>query len=115
LGPFYMPGEGACRNCFDLRLSENAPSPQAVAELAAAREQMAQSQQAAPAFGTLAAYRHWAAALAAAEIVALLSGHRPLRTLNRIITLDLEELTTHDEPCWRVPWCPTCGDGRDRA
>ena len=43
------------------------------------------------------------------ELIARNLLHRPLRTLNRIITLDLEDLTTHDEPCWRVPWCQTCG------
>ncbi|MGA2498254.1 MAG: TOMM precursor leader peptide-binding protein [Tepidisphaeraceae bacterium] len=109
LGPFFVPGEGACYECFRRRLLENTA---AHAELKAAQEQMLATGGSHPAFGTLAAHRHWLAGLAAGEIVAFVRGHRPLRTLNRTITIDLEALTMHAEPAWRVPWCVVCGGGR---
>ena len=61
--------------------------------------------------GTLPAFRYQVAGLAAAEVFAFLSRHRPLRTLNRAVTVDFEAMRTWTEPVWRIPWCPVCGAG----
>jgi bacteriocin biosynthesis cyclodehydratase domain-containing protein len=105
LGPFYIPGEGSCYQCFNSRLLENTAAPE---DLAAAQQHMLETQAPHPGFGTTPAHRHWLAGLAAGEVVAFLTGHRALRTLNRAITVDMEALTMHSEPAWRIPWCPAC-------
>jgi oxazoline/thiazoline synthase len=107
LGPFYVPNEGACYECYRQWWRRNS---RALTELDAAHEQMLTSGRPHPAYGTLPAFRHWLAGMAAAELQALVAGHRPLRTLNRQITIDLEHLAVHGEPVWRIPWCPACGD-----
>jgi bacteriocin biosynthesis cyclodehydratase domain-containing protein len=107
VGPFYLPDDGACYRCFRARLRENTA---AFAELRAAEEQMIATGRPLPETGTLPAHRHLVAGLAAAEIVALLTRERPLRTLNRAITVSLAQLEMWSEPAWRVPWCEACGE-----
>jgi bacteriocin biosynthesis cyclodehydratase domain-containing protein len=106
VGPFYVPGEGSCHRCFRRRLLENAA---AWAELLAAQDLMLETGEPLEGPAVLSAHRHLAISMAVAEIVALLGRHRPLRTLNRAITVALDELRTWSEPVWRVPWCPRCG------
>lgn len=108
LGPFYVPGEGSCYACFRERLRQNTA---AYAELSAAEQQMIESGASLPAYGALPTFRYWLAGLAGAEIVAFFARHRPLRTLNRVITIDYERLRMWSEPAWRVPWCEACGAG----
>ncbi len=109
VGPFFIPQESACYACFRRRLHENTA---AYPELLAAEAAMERSGAPLPACGTLPAHRHQVAGLACAEVVAFLALHRPLRTLNRAVTLDLEGVRLWSEPVWRVPWCPECGDTR---
>jgi len=106
VGPFYVPGEGACQRCLRARLRENTA---AHAELQAAERAMIEGGAPLPAFGCLPAHRYLAAGLAAGEVVAFLVKHRPLRTLNRALTVALEEARMWSEPVWRVPWCEACG------
>ncbi|MCA9270817.1 MAG: TOMM precursor leader peptide-binding protein [Planctomycetales bacterium] len=106
IGPFYIPGEGACFHCYWQRWRENTA---AVEEFDAAAESMLTSGAPLPAYGLLPAFRYQVVGLACSELFAYLTRHRPLRTLNRIVTVDLEGLQTATEPCWRIPWCRTCG------
>lgn len=106
VGPFYLPDDGACHRCFRARLRENTA---AFAELRAAEEQMIKTGRPLPEAGCLPAHRHLVAGLAAAEIVAFLTRERPLRTLNRALTVALAQLEMWSEPVWRVPWCEACG------
>jgi bacteriocin biosynthesis cyclodehydratase domain-containing protein len=105
LGPFYIPGEGACYACFRDRLRQNSLSP---AELIAAEAHMLDHHSPLPAYGAMPTFRYLAVGLTGAEIVAFFTRHRPLRTLNRIVTIDLEKLETGSEPAWRIPWCAAC-------
>ena len=106
IGPFFLPGDGSCYRCFRSRLHENTAAHE---ELAAADRAMEQSGRALPPYGTLPAHRYQVAGLACGEVAAMLCRHRPLRTLNRAITVDLEQVEMIAEPVWRVPWCPSCG------
>lgn len=105
IGPFYIPGDGACYRCLRSRLGENSA---AYSELAAAEQHMLRTEKPLPAFGCLPAHRYLVAGLAALELIAFLARHRPLRTLNRVITVALEQARSWSEPAWRVPWCPGC-------
>jgi bacteriocin biosynthesis cyclodehydratase domain-containing protein len=106
LGPFYVPGEGACYHCFRQRWRQNTAAP---AEFDAAESAMLDRQGPLPAYGTLPAFRYQVVGMACGELFAFLSRHRPLRTLNRAATVDLEGLRLWTEPSWQIPWCPTCG------
>ena len=106
LGPFFVPGEGACLRCYRQRWRENTST---LEEFDAAESAMLASPL--PAFGTLPAYRYQMVGLASAELFAFLTRHRPLRTLNRILTVDFEGMQMAGEPCWQVPWCGACGRG----
>ena len=105
VGPFFVPGEGACHRCLRARLHE---STAAFEELRAAEQHMLETGKPLPAFGCLPAHRHLVCGLAAAEVVAFFTSHRPLRTLNRAITVAFERLEMWSEPVWRVPWCEAC-------
>ena len=107
VGPFSLPDEGACYRCFRARLRENTA---AFAELLAAEGQMIATGRPLPKSGCLPAHRHLVAGLAAAEIVAFITRERPLRTLNRALTVALFQVEMWSEPAWRVPWCESCGD-----
>lgn len=107
VGPFYLPDDGACHRCFRARLRENTA---AFAELLAAEEQMITTGRPLAKTGCLPAHRHLVAGLAAAEIVAFTTRERPLRTLNRALTVALSRAEMWSEPVWRVPWCQACGD-----
>ena len=61
------------------------------------------------AYGILPAFRYQVVGMACAELFAFLSRHRPVRTLNRVATVDLEDLKLWTEPAWQIPWCPACG------
>ncbi len=104
IGPFYVPGESSCYDCYRQRWRQNTA---ALAEADAAWD-AAHERPAVP-HGTLPAFRYQAAGLAASEVFAFISRHRPLRTLNRAVTVDFEALRMWSEPVWRVPWCPSCG------
>ncbi|MHC5114292.1 MAG: TOMM precursor leader peptide-binding protein [Planctomycetota bacterium] len=106
VGPFFVPGESACYACFRHRLHENTA---AWRELIAAETTMERSGRPLSGWGVLPSHRHQVMGLAGAEIVAFFARHRPLRTLNRAVTLDLEGVRAWSEPVWRVPWCPVCG------
>ena len=106
LGPFYVPGEGACYHCFRQRWRQNTAAP---AEFDAAESAMLDRQGPLPAYGILPAFRYQVVGMASGELFAFLSRHRPLRTLNRAATVDLEGLNVWTEPSWQIPWCPTCG------
>jgi bacteriocin biosynthesis cyclodehydratase domain-containing protein len=110
VGPFFVPGEGACARCFRARLRENTA---AFDELVAAERQMLESGEPLPAYGCLPAHRALVAGVAAAELVAYFAKHRPLRTLNRAVTIALEHARMWTEPVWRVPWCPSCGRAKE--
>lgn len=105
IGPFFIPGEGACYSCYRDRLRQNAA---AYPEHVAAEQWMREHRSAQPGYGVLPTFRYQVVGLAGSELVAFVTRHRPLRTLNRAITVDLERLTSWSEPVWRVPWCPTC-------
>jgi bacteriocin biosynthesis cyclodehydratase domain-containing protein len=105
IGPFFVPGEGACYRCMRARLRENT---MAYAELVAAEEHALYSGKALPAPPVGAGHRHWALGMAAVELAAW-SEERPLRTLNRAITVDFASLEAWSEPVWRIPWCRSCG------
>ena len=105
VGPFFVPGEGACLACLRARLRETTA---AFAELDAAERLMRETGEPLPAFGCLPAHRHLVCGLAAGEIVAFFTRHRPLRTLSRAITVALEQAETWSEPVHRVPWCEAC-------
>ena len=106
LGPFYMPGEGACYQCFRDRWRQNTA---ALAEFEAAESAMLAGDGPLAAYGVLPAFRYQVVGMACAELFAFLSRHRPVRTLNRVATVDLEDLKLWTEPAWRIPWCPVCG------
>lgn len=106
VGPFYVPGESSCYACYRERWRQNSAAlAEADAAWAAALEQ---STEPVP-HGILPAFRYQAAGLAVGEVFAFLSRHRPLRTLNRAVTVDFEAVRMWTEPVWRIPWCPTCG------
>lgn len=107
VGPFFVPGEGACYACFRRRWREGSAARK---ELEIAERQMLETRQPLPAFGCVPAFRHGAAAFAAIELTAFVVGHRPLNTLNRALTIDWEGVTSWLEPSWRFPWCDSCGD-----
>jgi bacteriocin biosynthesis cyclodehydratase domain-containing protein len=107
LGPFYVPGEGACYECFRQRWRENSAAP---AEFDAAESTMLASGQPLTAYGTLPAFRYQVVGAACGELFAFLSRHRGLQTLNRAITIRLDGLKLWSEPVWQIPWCPACGD-----
>jgi bacteriocin biosynthesis cyclodehydratase domain-containing protein len=106
IGPFFVPAEGACYRCYRDRWRQNAA---AAAEHAAAERVMIESQKPLPSYGLLPAFRYQVVGLACGEMFALLSRHRALCTLNRVATVDLERMRIWTEPCWRIPWCCTCG------
>lgn len=105
VGPFYVPGEGACYQCFRRRWRENTA---ALEEFEAAESAMLDSGKPLPAYGILPAFRYVVVGLACAELLALLVEHRPLRTLNRTVTVDPDGMKLWTEACWQIPWCPTC-------
>jgi bacteriocin biosynthesis cyclodehydratase domain-containing protein len=111
VGPFYLPDDGACQRCFRARLRENTA---AFAELLAAEEQMIATGLPLAKTACLPAHRHLVAGLAAAEIVAFTTRERPLRTLNRALTVALVQVEMWSEPVWRVPWCQACGEAAAR-
>jgi len=104
IGPFYVPGESSCYECYRQRWRQNTA---ALAEADAAWD-AARQRPAAP-HGTLPAFRYQVAGVAAGEVFAFFSRHRPLRTLNRAVTVDFEALQMWSEPVWRIPWCQSCG------
>jgi bacteriocin biosynthesis cyclodehydratase domain-containing protein len=106
VGPFYVPGEGACYQCFRDRWRQNTA---ALAELEAAESAMLARHEPLVAYGILPAFRYQAAGMACGELFAFLARHRPVRTLNRAVTVDLEGMKLWAEPVWQIPWCPTCG------
>jgi len=106
VGPFYVPSEGACYQCFRQRWRENTA---ALEEFEAAETAMLQSGQPLPAYGILPSFRYVVVGLACAELFALLAEHRPLRTLNRAVTVDPDGMKLWTEACWQIPWCPACG------
>lgn len=106
VGPFFVAGEGACYACYRRRLHENTA---AWPERAAAERFMEQSRRPLAGPAVPPAHRHQVLGLAAGEVVAFLEHRRPVRTLNRAITVDLEGCRTWAEPAWRVPWCEACG------
>ena len=106
IGPFFIPGEGACHRCYRDRWRQNTAS---AAEHEAAERVMIETRRPLPAFGLLPAFRYQVVGLACGEIFAFLSRHRALCTLNRIATVDLERMRIWTEPCWQIPWCRTCG------
>jgi bacteriocin biosynthesis cyclodehydratase domain-containing protein len=105
LGPFFIPAEGACYECFRTRQRENSES---LDELEAAEELMLRNEEALPGYGVLPAHRYWLVGLAVGELLSFWSRHRPLRTCNRAVTVDFETLRTWSEPVWRIPWCERC-------
>ena len=107
IGPFYVPGDGACYECFRQRLRQNTA---ALAELDAAHQKMIEGTQTLPPYGCLPAFRYTVVGLATTEVFAYLSRHRALSTLNRAATVDLDGMALWTEPVWRIPWCPACGD-----
>lgn len=111
VGPFFVPGDGACHACFRARLHENTA---AFAEQRAAEQQMLDTGAPLPGEPCLPAHRALVAGVAVNELVAFFAQHRPLRTLNRAITIALEHARMWTEPVWRVPWCPSCGAGARR-
>ena len=111
VGPFYLPDDGACYRCSRARLRENTA---AFAELLAAEEQMIATGRPLAKTGCLPAHRHLIAGLAAAEIAAFTTRERPLRTLNRALTVALVQVEMWSEPVWRVPWCGSCGEPATR-
>ncbi len=106
VGPFFVPGEGACYQCFRDRLRQNTA---ALPELDAAEAAMLDAKTDFPAYGTLPAFRYQVVGLACAELFAFATRHRPLRTLCRALTVDFEAMTMWSEPVWRIPWCTACG------
>ena len=108
IGPFYVPGDGACLRCLRARLHENTA---AFDELVAAERAMLDSGLPLPAPGCSPSQRHVAVGLAAGEIAAFVTRQRPLRTLNRAITVAFEAAEMWSEPVWRAPWCVSCGTG----
>jgi bacteriocin biosynthesis cyclodehydratase domain-containing protein len=106
VGPFYIPGEGACYQCFRERWRQNAA---ALEEFEAAQSAMLQRKEPLAAYGILPAFRYQVVGMACAELVAYLARHRAVGTLNRAATVDLEGLRAWTEPVWQIPWCPTCG------
>jgi bacteriocin biosynthesis cyclodehydratase domain-containing protein len=106
VGPFYIPGEGACYECFRERWRQNTA---ALEEFDAARSAMIEGKERLPAYGILPAFRYQVAGMACAELIAYLARHRALETLNRAATVDLEGLRAWAEPVWQIPWCPACG------
>lgn len=106
VGPFYVPNESACYQCFRSRWRENTTD---AAEFDAAEVVKRDPRAKLPSFGMLPGSRYHVVGLSCSEIFAFFSRHRPLRTLNRIATVDLEGARTWTEPCWRIPWCPACG------
>ena len=105
IGPFFVPGEGACFHCYRQRWRENTA---ALEEFDAVAQTMLEQGERLPAYGMLPAFRYQVVGIACAELFAFLTRHRPLRTLNRIVTVDLEGLQIASEPCWQIPWCATC-------
>ncbi len=106
LGPFYIPGEGACYRCYRKRWRENTAT---LAEFEAAESAVLDDGETLPAYGILPAFRYHAVGTACAELFAFLARHRSLQTLNRVATIDLEGMQQWTEPCWQIPWCPACG------
>lgn len=106
VGPFYVPGEGACYQCFRQRWRENTA---ALEEFEATESAMLGSGKPLPAYGILPAFRYVVVGMACAELFALLAQHRPLRTLNRSVTVDPDGMKLWTEACWQIPWCPSCG------
>jgi len=106
IGPFYIPSEGSCYHCLRQRLAQNS---QSFAEHASAEEWMRRSESPLPSYGLLPTFRYQVVGVAGSELVAFLTRHRPLRTLNRAMNIDLERLETWIEPVWRIPWCDACG------
>jgi bacteriocin biosynthesis cyclodehydratase domain-containing protein len=106
VGPFYVPAESSCYRCFRARLHENTA---AFDELLAAERLMLERGAPLAAVPVSSAHRHLVMAVAAVEVVAFVARHRPLRTLNRAITVSFDELRMWSEPVWRVPWCAACG------
>lgn len=106
LGPFYIPGEGACYQCFRERWRQNTA---ALEEFEAAQSAMLQRKEPLAAYGILPAFRYQVVGMACGELVAYLARHRAVETLNRAATVDLEGLRVWTEPVWQIPWCPTCG------
>lgn len=109
LGPLYVPGESSCLACFRARLLQTSESPE---ELQAFEQHMLQSGAALPSFGVLPAHRQWVLGMTMSEVVAFFSQHRPLRTLNRAVTISFEELRVWSEPVWPLPHCEACGHAR---
>ncbi len=109
VGPFFIPGEGACLGCFRARLRENTA---AFDELLATERLMLERGEPLAGVPLSPAHRHLVVGIAAAEVVTFFTRDRPLRTMNRAITVSFDELRTWSEPVWRVPWCPACGATR---
>jgi len=107
IGPFFVPGQGACYQCLIARLYENTTGYR---ELQATDAFMDQTGQALAGYGVMPPHRHWVIAVACGELIAYLTGHRALGTLNSTLTLDLEQSQMCRQPVWQVPWCPQCGD-----
>ncbi|MBX3187839.1 MAG: TOMM precursor leader peptide-binding protein [Labilithrix sp.] len=105
IGPFHLPGEGACYRCFRRRLHETTA---AYDELVAAERRMLETRAPLPGVAVAAAHRHFALGIAAAELDAFFTRRRPLRTLSRALTVDLDGAAIWSEPVLRVPWCSTC-------
>ena len=106
VGPLYVPGEGACYQCFRERWRQNTA---ALEEFEAAQSAMLQRKEPLAAYGILPAFRYQVVGMACAELVAYLARHRAVGTLNRAATLDLEGLKAWTEPVWQIPWCPAGG------
>ena len=63
LGPFYIPGEGACYQCYRCRWRENTSTP---AEFEAAESAMLNDGKVLPAYGILPAFRYQVVGMACA-------------------------------------------------
>ncbi len=105
IGPFYIPGEGSCYRCLRQRYRENTA---AYDELIAAEAHMNQTKVPLPGYGILPTFRYQVVGLVGSEVVAFFTRHRPLRTLNRTITIDFEQMTQWSEPAWKTPQCQSC-------
>jgi bacteriocin biosynthesis cyclodehydratase domain-containing protein len=107
VGPFCIPGDTSCYQCYETRLLAGTNTYEERIDYGAF---VTEHPQRRGSFGQLRAMADMAASLVALEVLSYITGYRAPRTIDGTLIIDLFEPTIYREPVLRLPRCPACGE-----
>ncbi len=112
VGPLFVPPHTACYECYRRRLDSHRAHLAAYQEFETWRRSQTELLALEP---VLPAITELAAAWAALELFAHISGARPSRIAGRVLVYHPTESQLSFETVLRVPWCPGCSTDNSKV